>query len=243
MSNIHHLGVVIREKSSNRITKEVYLAAKPEYMSGWSERSLIAQIPKANLNYDLNMRYFQSLNGDKFNRHLLAQCRKHRMKECVDLNELDGVSGVYIMVLDEYKQVYIGQSNNIKKRIVKEHWARTKSLERLIFGDVCTSIISIDSFGALDTTRVFYRKSGDVFSLEQKIVRSFDCRYLLNRVDGGIGSPDTYTDDALTTLFAISSSRAKRNLMDFVTLEELRARLSEEEVDYLIHRHPELLQK
>ena len=156
--NIVHLGITIKEKAGNSITKEHYLASKPEYMTGWEQHHFVEQLAKASVNYDLNMRFFDSLSDKKFNRHLSAQCRKHRMKECVDLNELDGVSGVYIMVLDDYKQVYIGQSKNIKKRIVTGHWARTKSLERLIFGDVCTSVISIDSFGALDTTRVFLQK-------------------------------------------------------------------------------------
>ena len=58
----------------------------------------------------------------------------------------------------------------VDKRIVKEHWARTKSLERLIFGDVCTSIISIDSFGALDTTRVFYIATSSVYQMEENVV-------------------------------------------------------------------------
>ena len=228
--NIVHLGINIKEKVGNFITKENYLASKPEHMVGWEEHHLAEQMIKASVNYDLNMRFFDSLSDEKFNKHLLTQCRKHRMKECVDLNELDGVPGVYIMVLDEYKQVYIGQSTDIKKRIVKGHWAKTKSLERLICGDVCTSVISIDSFGALDTTRIFYRKSWDTFTLEEKIVASFDARYTLNRIDGGIGSSSTYTGDTLSVLFAIKASRKQRNLIDFVTLEELQERLSEEEV-------------
>lgn len=43
-----------------------------------------------------------------------------------------------MMVLDYYKQVYIGISNNIKKRIMS-HWNGKKSLERLIFENIFES--------------------------------------------------------------------------------------------------------
>ncbi len=64
-----------------------------------------------------------------------------------------------MLVLDEYKQVYIGQSTDIKSRIL-HHRSKKKPFDRLIFGSVENSILSIDSFGALDTTRIYisYKK-------------------------------------------------------------------------------------
>ena len=97
------------------------------------------------------------------------------------------------MVLDEYKQVYIGTASygtNIKKRIIN-HWSTKKHFGRLLYGRVENSILSIDSFGALDTTRIFYKKvdsNEKIFLLEDKYIKDFKPEYRLNRVAGGINS-------------------------------------------------------
>lgn len=240
--NITHLGLTICDKKGNHISKDIYLSAKPEHMRGWEECHYVAQIPKASLNYDLNMRYFASLDEDEFNKYLGKMCKKHKFKECLDLNELAGVAGIYIMVLDQYKQVYIGQSSDIKRRI-KNHWSKSKSLERLIFGDVCSSVISIDSFGPLDTTRVFFRTSNSIMSIEERLVREFDSRYTLNRTSGGIGSVDTYTDDSASAAMAVVAGRRKKDLLSFVTLCELQEAISEKELTFYQARYPELFSK
>ncbi|WP_091227261.1 hypothetical protein [Microbacterium sp. 3J1] len=75
------------------------------------------------------------------------------MIEVTDLTQWDGVGGLYIMVLAEYRQVYVGATSSftgIAKRI-RQHWTNQKQFDRLIWGDVDTSILSIDSFRALDT--------------------------------------------------------------------------------------------
>lgn len=71
-----------------------------------------------------------------------------------DLAQFDRVAGYYMIVLDEYKQAYVGRSGDIRKRIQK-HWSRQMPLDRLIFGSKESSILAIDSFRAYDTTRVF----------------------------------------------------------------------------------------
>lgn len=239
--NIKHLGLTIREKASNTISKELYLSAKPEGYPGWEEHHLIAQIPKARLNYDLNMRFFASLNENDFNKHLSKLCKKFKIKECLDLNQLNGVTGIYIMVLDQYKQFYIGKANDIKSRI-RAHWNNSKSLERLIFGDVCTSILSIDSFGALDTTRVFYRECYDPLDLEERIVATVDSQYSLNRTAGGIGSSSSCTETTEMAQLAIVAGRRKRDMLSFVSLEELREAVSEKELTFYQARYPFLFQ-
>jgi hypothetical protein len=45
-----------------------------------------------------------------------------------DLNLYDGKSGYYMMVLDEYSQVYIGTTNDIKRRI-RQHWSNSKPFD------------------------------------------------------------------------------------------------------------------
>lgn len=159
------------------------------------------------LNFDLNMKYFDSLNSLDFTKTLDSFVSKFKFTETFDLNEVDNVSGIYILVLDQYKQVYIGKSDNIKKRI-QSHWTKKKEFSRLIWGNVNTSIISIDSFGALDTTRIFL-KAIDSYELdraEEKYVKKFKSEYLLNRVSGGIND----YDDRIRNMELIATSRTRK---------------------------------
>lgn len=240
---ISHFGIMIQDKPSNHIDKAFYLSAKPEGRPGWTEAHYTNQIPKADLNYDLNMAYFDSLDFEEFNSYLQKNCKKYKFVECFDLNKLDNKIGVYMLVLDDYKQVYIGQSNNIKREIIS-HWNKRKSLERLIFGDVCSSILSIDSFGALDTTRIFYIETTSTYKTEEKIVRQFFSGYMLNRTAGGIGSQETNTDDETLAKLSIVANRKTRNLIDFLEINKLKQVVSESEFEYYyLKRYPELTKK
>lgn len=237
--SVLHFGIQIKEKPTNYINKETYLLAKPEGMRGWKEENCPVQRTKASLNYDLNMRFFEALDENAFNKFLDRNCKKHKFQECVDLKELSGVGGLYMMVLGKYKQVYIGISTDIKARI-QNHWNRTKSLERLIFGDVLNSILSIDCFGALDTTRIFYIKSISPYKLEQKIVKSMEGVFLINRTAGGIGSVDTYTGDTQAATIAVIAGRKTKNFVPFVKLKELKSIFNESQLNYYFKRYPEL---
>lgn len=239
---ITHFGVKIKEKESNHISKAVYLAAKPEGMEHWEEEDYTNQRKRADINYDLNMEYFKSLDERDFSNYILKQCKKYKMTECINLNEVAGVAGIYMLVLDKYKQVYIGLSDDIKKRVM-QHWRNQKSLERLIFGDICNSVISIDSFGAFDTTRIFYIKTYSQYTLEERILKSFDTRYTLNRTAGGIGSVDTYTGDQASAVLAVSANRRGKNLIQFVDIDRLKETVSEKSFEYYLERYPELIHK
>lgn len=164
-------------------------------------------------NFDLNMAYFEALDFAKFGRHLTSFVKKNRFKEITDLQDVAGISGIYILVLDKYKQVYIGKSESSKgmKSRILSHWSRKKEFSRLIFGDVENSILPIDVFGALDTTRIFvreYRWSQDLDEAERNLVEKFDARYRLNRVAGGLNAED---DSALRTLKLLNTIQV-RNL-------------------------------
>lgn len=70
---------------------------------------------------------------------------------------------------------------------IKQHWHRNKPLDQLVFGSVDTSRISIDCFGALDTTQIFAKpyKGKKLFGLEHlesRFIRAFDQRFVLNRL-------------------------------------------------------------
>lgn len=160
-------------------------------------------------NYDLNMKYFNSLDKNIFNKKLDSFIKKNKLKQITDLNQAE-INGVYVMVLDEYKQVYIGISKNIKKRIIG-HWNYQKEFGRLIFGPKETSVLSIDSFGAFDTTRIYIKEVSwyqNINKLEYDLVNKFDSKYTLNRISGGLNCK---IPDYLRNMAAISSMK-KRDL-------------------------------
>lgn len=163
-------------------------------------------------NFDLNMAFFEKLDYAQFDHHLTAFVKKNKFREITDLQDITGKSGIYMLVLDKYKQVYIGKSeaaNGMKSRILG-HWNGRKEFSRLIFGDVENSIMPIDVFGALDTTRIFvreYRWSQDLDAAEKKLVEQFDARYRLNRVAGGLNAED---DSALRTLELLNTKQARK---------------------------------
>jgi hypothetical protein len=149
-----------------------------EFCSRWREAALE--------NFDLNKAFFRQLSAKDFMDALAEMLRKHKyLRPVTDLTTLDGEMGVYVMVLDLYKQVYVGQTWDIRKRI-KQHWSGVKQFDRLIFPDKETSVLSIDSFRALDTTRIFAAKTIRGEQLEKRIVNTFPPDFLLNRVDGGL---------------------------------------------------------
>lgn len=159
-------------------------------------------------NFDLNMNYFSELDKREFNTSLNKIIKKYKFKEVFELNKCNGIMGIYIIVLDEYKQIYIGVSDNIKHRIMN-HWNAKKDFDRLIFGKKDKSILSIDSFGALDTTRIFVKTISTVRNLyleEEKIVADFDSKYRLNRVAGGINSEN---NESIRNLKLIASKEQR----------------------------------
>lgn len=139
-------------------------------------------------NFDLNMRVFSCVDKQSFDAVLSNLLYINRKIETVeDLTKYEGVPGLYIMVLDEYRQVYVGQSGNIRKGIVC-HWARRVPFDRLLHGDVEESVLPIDCFGALDTTRIFVLRNANAAGLswfEAAAVRQIPDVYRLNRMGGG----------------------------------------------------------
>jgi hypothetical protein len=89
-------------------------------------------------------------------------------------------------VLDEYCQLYIGTASDIKNRI-RKHWTNRKAFDRLLFpvNGITTSILSIDSFRAYDTTRIYIYKTSDIYDKEDDIINYFPKQYVCNRLAGG----------------------------------------------------------
>ena len=215
---IKHFNLDIFEKDTNKITKQNYLNLK---FKNRDNEFIEEQTKRIKYNFELNMKYFNSLSSDEFNKYLEEFMLENEFVEISDLKNYIGISGIYVMVLDEYKQVYIGITNNGIKERIKQHWNANKEPERLIFGQAFNSVLSIDSFGALDTTRIFVKTDGDLYAIENKFVEEFDKRFLLNRTMGGIGSAYTYTDDEKTALVAIAGNAKRRDFSPFIDEKEL----------------------
>ena len=157
-----------------------------EYTLAWCEkyRKLCLE------NFDLNMKYFHLLNKEDFNNAVDIFINDHDGFSAVDdLCKYDDVSGYYMMVLDTYKQAYIGKSENVAKRI-KQHWTATKAFDRTLFPmyAVTKSCFSIDFFRALDTTRIFVWKRALSDGLEKELVEDFPSMYRTNRIGGDVSN-------------------------------------------------------
>lgn len=169
-----------------------HFVTKRHYTDSWCQQHYENCIK----NFDMNMAFYASLDKALFERKLQSFLKKHTgFKRVTDLKEYDSQSGYYLMVLDEYKQVYIGTSDNIKKRI-QTHWRTQKEFDRLLFGTVENSRLSIDSFRALDTTRIYAYITQNTYHREDKYIRFFPDAYVCNRIAGGnmeLGTLEAYS--------------------------------------------------
>lgn len=204
---MEHFGVklVNRGKSFNLTRDEFALiSAKPSlpYFESLAERkayadeqgsayseSWCAEYRELCLkNFDLNMEYFSKLDKTAFDAALSSFLSKYKQfAEVTSLNDFSGVEGFYIMVLDEYKQVYIGKTEDIKKRIMK-HWSNTKPFDRTLFPMYAwnKSTFSVDFFRALDTTRIYAWKKRMSDGIEADLIRNFPAQFCTNRIGGDI---------------------------------------------------------
>lgn len=209
---------------------------------------------KALLNYKYSKQYFSMLSRREFNNQLKTFLEEH--PEFVEIKNIQdykpqkvafdkwvAFEGIYIMVLGKYKQIYIGQTSELTKRI-KQHWGvraendterieywessyRTlKSKIRYGESNEYNAVMTIDSFGPLDTTQIFFlnttrdgntkEKEAERMELESEYIRSFDSKFLCNRKDEKTGKY-FYREEGLAAakakLEAIDSKRRKHTNM------------------------------
>ena len=139
----------------------------------------------AKINLEYNLSYFSKLDREEFNQAIINFCRMTGFIEITDLSRYNLKSGFYLMVMDEYSQFYLGWSKDLKRRIMR-HWSQVMPLDRLVLWSAETSKLSIDSFCALDTTRI-YILLADEESLndEDKYINMLPDKFLANRNKGG----------------------------------------------------------
>lgn len=135
------------------------------------------------------MIFYEKLDRNKYNKTVEEIIKKYKMIEIRDLKDCKGKKGIYILLQEKYKQMYIGQTvRNLKERIVR-HWKKKPEFDRILFGDAESSVIGVDSFGALDTTRIlvlYEENKNKIDELEEKMVKETPREFLNNRIGGGI---------------------------------------------------------
>lgn len=169
----------------------------------YSDKFVSEKLEHALLNYDLNIEFFDQIPAEQFDAALDEMLAAHPELEPVhDLKAFDGVAGLYVLVLDGYRQAYIGQASDIRKRI-KNHWAGVKQFDRLLWGPTEASVLSIDSFRSLDTTRIYASRTSRRDQLEIELVNSFSPDFLLNRTAGGVPT------NGLRALFLLAAAKRR----------------------------------
>lgn len=141
------------------------------------------------INFDLNIDFYSKLDESEFVKEIGSFKEKYpEFTEVNNLNEYDGVEGYYIMILGGYRQVYVGTSTNIKRRIM-QHWSKNKEFDRLLWPPgnkgVYESRLAIDSFRALDTTQIFVYPTSSS-NLEDELKTFFSDKFVINRIMGGL---------------------------------------------------------
>lgn len=187
---IQHFGMSLKQSSKNKICREHYAIYTEKHCETFGQSECKEHQEACLINYDKNMAFFEQISKSEFEKELSDFVDSNKkIKQIFDLNECKKMCGLYILVLDEYKQVYIGQSTDIKRRILN-HWSKQKEFFRLLWGTVNNSVLSIDSFGALDTTRIFVLETRTLNSSEQDLVKKIPAHLKLNRIGGGTINSD-----------------------------------------------------
>ncbi len=116
--------------------------------------------------------------SSNFNERLNSFLKRHpEFIEVLDLTAYRGVSGLYILVLDDYNVCYIGQTQSSIMSRIKQHWTRSDYYLR-----------GIDRFKSMDTTRIYvYPLEGEdaINEAEYRLVSDFPEQYSLNQSMGG----------------------------------------------------------
>lgn len=174
-----------RERLGEALWEGTAWAYRDEDHTRHSDAYLLVQRDRALVNFDLSMQYFESLDAEDFEAALEEVLAKGRtFKPVTSLSDWGDVAGAYVMVFDGFKQFYIGQSEDIRKRI-RQHWIGRKPFDRVVFGTPYNSIFPVDELRALDTTRIYAARSRNPFAVEERAEKAADPRFCLNRMVGG----------------------------------------------------------
>lgn len=165
--------------------------------------------------FDKHMDYFSKLLETEFNNELEKILKRFKnFEEIKDLNKCQ-FSGIYIMVLDKYKQMYVGVSNNIKKRI-EQHWSKVV-IKDYLPNSINDSPMGIDCFKALDTTRIYVK------NCEEDIKTT---NHILTQIISGYKTQNYYLlEDEESKIIKLSNSKFLCNKYIRKTMHQIKREL------------------
>lgn len=133
------------EKEPKKRTDEFSVKNYEEY---------IHDIDKYVQNVSFNLETFQSLNKSDFEKELNRIVSRYHFVEVNDISSYKNC--LYLIVLDDYNQFYVGKSERSLKNRMRKHWtAKIVPGRHLWNGGFESSRIKFDDFKMFDTTRIF----------------------------------------------------------------------------------------
>lgn len=133
--------------------EKIYSRKKDKYSID-KYQEYIRDIDKYVKNVEINISTFEKLNKTAFNNEINRITTKYHFKEVDDISSFNKC--LYLVVLDEYKQFYVGKSESNLKGRMRKHWtAKIIPSRHLWTGDFESSRIKFDDFKMFDTTRIF----------------------------------------------------------------------------------------
>ena len=164
----NHFGILFNEKKTSKyMTKDNFVnrnLEKNKYLTGFARNNALE-------NYDLNIEYFNSLNKCEFESALHDILNSYSFVEIFDLNKVKGLKGIYLLILDNYKQIYVGQTNRDLKARILRHFKIEIPFQRVPF--VKYDTLPIDAFKPLDTTRIYI-----LLTSEQKLMDEIESKII-----------------------------------------------------------------
>ena len=140
----------------NRFFEEVekeHRKRKDEY-SEQKYKEYTCEIDRYVKNVSDNLAYFKTLSESDFNKELARIVSKYHFVEVDDISSYKNC--LYLIVLGEYSQFYVGKSEASLKNRMRKHWnAKIIPARHLWTGGFESSRIKFDDFKMFDTTRIF----------------------------------------------------------------------------------------
>lgn len=130
----------------------------------------------------INIHTLKELSHHDFEKELSRVIKKYHFKEVDDISSYKNC--LYLIVLDEYKQFYVGKAVTSLKNRMRKHWtAKIIPAKHLWNGGFEASRIKFDDFKMFDATRIFVCEDIKTMLIENKDEAS-DRRIEINNTAG-----------------------------------------------------------
>lgn len=218
------------EKEHKKRTDEFSVKNYEEY---------IHNIDKYVQNVSFNLETFQSLNKSDFEKELNRIVSRYHFVEINDISSYKNC--LYLIVLDDYNQFYVGKSERSLKNRMRKHWtAKIIPGRHLWDGGFESSRIKFDDFRMFDTTRIFVCSDIETIIKENKEEASDKRIEITNTF--GIEKYSDFNDLAKAERIVINNCRCAYCLSDRTPLMNYQL-YSALELVYKINRYDLLIKQ